>query len=303
MNIIARFLLLIPAWFLLGCGVNSEELVQSITNDPAAFQAYWYNGQAELTRYKLRQSRYGAQHEGDAVHIFVTEPFLAGKQVKQDYQGEGESYPVLKLNKTKHFLTGIYPYTLMTSVFSEVKHDGRHTPKVSFSSQEWCGNMYAQLNLRGDDYQVVSHSYFQGEADQNFKVDNVWLEDEIWGRIRMAPNHLPVDDIKMIPSMEHALLRHVAVKPMDVQASLYEEKDRRFAKHKIYMYELEYKESKRKLVIYFEREAPYAILGWREIDGEGRETIAVRTNTIRSDYWNHNRPENRKMRNELGLNP
>jgi len=35
------------------------------------FGDYWYTGEAELTSYELKQSRYGEIHEGHAVLIFV----------------------------------------------------------------------------------------------------------------------------------------------------------------------------------------------------------------------------------------
>jgi len=37
------------------------------------FQDYWYNHGAEISRFELRQMRYGEIHDGDAVLVFVTE--------------------------------------------------------------------------------------------------------------------------------------------------------------------------------------------------------------------------------------
>src|SRR5207302_10098199 len=37
--------------------------------------------------------------------------------------------------------------------------------KTSFSSQEWCGHVYAQWLARGTHLVGTSHSYFDGEAD------------------------------------------------------------------------------------------------------------------------------------------
>ena len=100
-------LLLILPW-LTGC-----------TSDPETFADLWFDGQAELNRYKLTQSRYGESHKGHAVLIFVTEDFLPDKQVKSesvDRELTG-AVPVMKLNFTKEFITGIYPYSVMTSSF------------------------------------------------------------------------------------------------------------------------------------------------------------------------------------------
>ena len=76
-----------------------------------AFKKYWYAGKAEITSYKLEQARYGELRNGKAVLIYVTEPFSADKQVKAD-QNAPSNISVLKLNSTKKFLTGIYPYSI-----------------------------------------------------------------------------------------------------------------------------------------------------------------------------------------------
>ena len=95
------------------------------------FKAYWYSGEAEITSYALKQPRYGQIRKGHAVLIYVTEPFSAQKQVKAD-NPDASNIPVLKLNSTKKYLTGIYPYSLMSSTFYPV-HDNGHALKVSFS--------------------------------------------------------------------------------------------------------------------------------------------------------------------------
>ena len=46
------------------------------------FKEYWYAGKAEITSYELEQARYGELRKGNAVLIYVTEPFLSEKQVK-----------------------------------------------------------------------------------------------------------------------------------------------------------------------------------------------------------------------------
>ena len=39
------------------------------------FDTYWYQGLAELSRYDLKQSRYGQVRQGEAVLVYVTEDF------------------------------------------------------------------------------------------------------------------------------------------------------------------------------------------------------------------------------------
>ena len=131
------------------------------------FKDYWYNGTAEITSYQLTQERYGELRQGSAVNIFVTEDFLPKTQVKADSPSE-ENIPVLKLNQTKKYVTGIYPYSVMTSIFTPTNNK-KHAIKVSHSMQEWCGHVYVQLNNRND-FEITQHSYFEGEADAQLEL-------------------------------------------------------------------------------------------------------------------------------------
>ena len=159
------------------------------------FKDYWYAGKAEITSYKLEQARYGEIREGKAVLVYVTEPFLPNVQVKAD-QKNPKNVSVLKLNATKKFNTGIYPYSIMQSTFYPVANN-QYALKVSASIQEWCGQVYTQINNR-DQFEVTSHSYFEGEADQNFNLEKTVLENEIWTQLRIDPNSLPIGDFKII---------------------------------------------------------------------------------------------------------
>ncbi|MFT7421050.1 MAG: hypothetical protein ACI9QN_001976, partial [Arcticibacterium sp.] len=135
----ASFLLLAV---LLNCQSHSQNAVKSHDMNPAE-KAYWYAGDAEITSYSLEQARYGEMHEGKAVLIFVTEPFSKKSWTKAD-NPKSKDLPALKLNFTKEFSTGIYPYSLMTSTFYPV--DGSSgSLKISSSSQEWCGHTFREL--------------------------------------------------------------------------------------------------------------------------------------------------------------
>ena len=53
--------------------VHSNNSPQLGTYTREQFQDYWYNHGAEISRYSLKQMRYGEIHDGDAVLVFVTE--------------------------------------------------------------------------------------------------------------------------------------------------------------------------------------------------------------------------------------
>ena len=154
---LAKILVSLVAFSLLGaCSDNRQKTDGSTSSTPPKedtpkpktplsdeFKAYWYAGEAEITSYKLEQARYGELRDGNAVLIYVTEPFLPKEQVKAN-NNNPENISVLKLNATKKFLTGIYPYSIMSSTFYPV-HDNQHALKTSLSVQEWCGHVYSSL--------------------------------------------------------------------------------------------------------------------------------------------------------------
>ncbi|MCP5003017.1 MAG: hypothetical protein GY941_03570, partial [Planctomycetes bacterium] len=179
------------------------------------FYSYWHNHGAEISRFELEQVRYGEIHPGHAVLLFVTEPFLPERQVKADSELSGkESVPVLKLNFIKNFNTGIYDYSMMKSVFTPIpgeNHSFKKTLKVSTTRQDWCGHVYLQYNFEEDHYRVEQHSYFEKEGDRSVTIPSVFMEDEIWTRIRLAPDTLPVGEVEMVPGSFYTTLRMINI--------------------------------------------------------------------------------------------
>ncbi|WP_194767754.1 septum formation inhibitor Maf [Tamlana sp. I1] len=271
--------------------VNSKEVKAALSSE---FKTYWYAGEAEISSYKLEQARYGELREGHAVLVFVTEEFLPNIQVKAD-QHNPENVPVLKLNATKNFNTGIYPYSIMQSTFYPVSNK-QHALKISSSIQEWCGHVYAQLNNRNQ-FEVMSHSYFQNEADNHFKIDKAILENELWTQLRINPKSLPTGDIKIIPAFEYTRLKHIPIKAYQASAFLQDNN-----------YTLHYPELNRTLSITFNPDFPFEILSWEETFKSGfgansklLTTKATRLKTIKSAYWKQNHNENENLRKTLLL--
>jgi hypothetical protein len=260
------------------------------------FKEYWFSGLAELDRYELTQSRYGELVPGDAVLIFVTEDFLPDKQVKADSSDREVTgaVPVMKVNFTKTFDTGIYPYSIMTSSFLPLGQEGPpRVLKVTSSVQEWCGHVFSQMNLRKNRYQVRSFSYFESEGDRDESVEAALTEDSIWGLIRLNPDRLPVGSLRMIPGAEYRRLKHRPAAVEKAEAELVRPEDG------LWTYRLHYPGSGRTLEIDFQPSFPHIIEGWREVDG--LTTTAVRTHTVRNAYWELNSPEDRAARESLGL--
>ena len=276
---------------------------------PAQFRQYWFAGKAELNSYRLEQAQYGKLNPGEAVLIFVTEDFRTDTQVKSESaEGRDKATPVLKTNISKKFVTGVYDYSLFTSVFTPVSNgDDRaaafpNTLKVSTSAQDWCGHSYIQLNYRNAGYQVSGKSYFEQDADENYTVPKALLEDELWNRIRIDPNKLPTGEFAIIPGTLSARLRHKKLEPLPAKAALADYEGILFPGKLLKAYTLEYPTDDRTLVIIFEGRFPYKIMGWKEIYKSKNAiltSIAVLKKTIQTDYWNHNTPADSTLRAEL----
>lgn len=298
-----KSLRLIPFFALITLGCNQDNNTPNTTSNASiknpqelsqSFTSYWYAGEAELTSYKLSQVRYGELREGTAMMVFVTEPFLPDVQVKADKQKESD-IPVLKLNATKSFNTGIYPYSIMTSTFYPVANN-QSSLKVSTSLQEWCGHVYTQLNNR-DSYEITSHSYFQGEADQNFTLNKSALENDIWTQLRISPKDLNLDTKQMIPSLEYLRLKHKDLKAYNVSISQHIEND-------TLKTILNYSELNRLLEIHQDPKFPFEILSWFETYPDGNTiltTKAIKMARLKSPYWKKNANKHEVLRDSLGL--
>jgi hypothetical protein len=256
------------------------------------FKAYWFDGTAELSSYRLTQMRYGEPRNGNAVLIFVKEPFLKSEQVKANRPSEA-SVDVLKLNYTKNFNTGIYPYSIMQSVFSPLTAQP-HAIKVATSTQEWCGQTYMQLNNKGD-FEIESHSYFEGEDDQKLNLQSTFLENELWTKLRIDPIEISTGELNVIPDFSYLRLKHQPVK--SYKANLSQD-----VKNDTLITRLEYSELNRQLVVFQENIFPYKIVKWQEKEGNDQAyTEAIINKTMKTDYWNKNANKFEFLRDSLGL--
>ncbi|HET9488035.1 MAG TPA: hypothetical protein VFO54_11385 [Chryseosolibacter sp.] len=283
---------------LLGCNKNSNNADLAPFHESEQFKNYWHAGKAEVNSYELTQSRYGETRAGKAVLIFVTEDLSKKLQVKLDNPSGRNKINVLKLNFTKKFITGIYPYSLMLSVFTPI--DRRREPaslKATMSSQEWCGQVYTQVNLRGNRYAVKSHSYFEQEADERFSVRQALLEDEVWNLIRIDHENLPLGKFDLVPGLFFTRLNHADIK---VRSAI----GNRSETDSAYVYALQLPEHERVLTIRYEKEFPFRILGWKETwkeKGKTMETTARLDKTLYTDYWTKNKKEFEYLRDSLNL--
>ena len=262
---------------------------------------YWFQGKAEISSFDLLQYRYGEPRKGEAVLIFVTEEFSRKKQVKLDQpeNAGSDKISVIKMNQTRDFVTGIYPYHMMLSAFTPTKEKSQSL-KISASSQEWCGHSFTQLNLKsGDSYQGKIFSYFEKEGDDSFTFSGL-PEDELWNLIRINPNQIPIGSVNMLPSLFYQRFTHDEFQTEEAFIRITDLSNNRS------QLEVTYSSGIRVLKIDFEKAFPFQIMGWEESqtkpDGTREISKATRKGMKTVDYWNKNKIEDEFLRKELNMN-
>ncbi|WP_411825340.1 septum formation inhibitor Maf [Luteolibacter sp. AS25] len=258
-------------------------------------QDFWFNG-AEISSYTLSQSRYGSNHPGHAELVYVTEPFLTEKQVKNENGGEPTT-DVLKLNALTTFNTGLYSYRTMTSTFRPI--DVEKFPfalKTSTSVQDWCGQSFQQANLVGNEWHIELRSYFEDEGDQELTIPETHTEDGIWITLRLNPKELPTGNISMIPGAVFTRFNHQPVQTTPAKAELK-------AGGKDSIYTITYPSLKRTLSIRFDTKFPHIIRGWTENIGDQKTTATLNKRLMNVYYWEQHNPGDASKRKSLGLQP
>jgi hypothetical protein len=291
----------VPAAFLF--------LMAALPASAQDFWKHWGDGRAELNGYRLTQPRYGALRPGSAVLIFVTEDFSDAERVKAESPRPGAEgvYPVLKLNHLREFQTGIYDYRTMTSVFARVA-PGFPVRKVSFSSQDWCGQVWHQLLPGPSRVDGVFHSYFEGEADGqdalSFPEGGVF-EDALPILLRgWNGEYLKEGESRTVPFLPSLFSRRLNHKrlargqAMIARASGASRVEVPAGTFQAVVYTVA-EEGGPKTTYAFEAAPPYRFLRRSSDAGED----AVLLGSTRQPYWKHNGLGGEALLRELGLRP
>lgn len=293
-NLISLISVLSFLFLLFSCNSSNRDGVEE-----EQFAKYWYQGKAEINVFDLQQSRYGEVRLGKAVMIFVTEDFSKSKQVKLDNPEDrrSDAQKVMKLNMTREFITGIYPYHTMLSVFTPV-YEEVWSPKITASVTEWCGQSFTQLNFKSGKYSAKQFSYFESEGDSEAKLDAP-AEEEIFNLIRLNPELVPMGNMRLVPSLIFQRFAHI---PLKAESATISKKDIGSNQSEI---EVVYSEIGRKLIVRYQHFFPYEIIAFEEVwtksDGKQEVTTATRTTMKMLDYWNQNEKVFEPLRKDLGL--
>ena len=278
---------------------NTEKKASETPFSDPDFNNYWYKGKAELCSYDYFINRYDEPRKGYQVFIFVTEDLSKSKQVKLDDAGKAgdDRVPVLKLNALQRFQTGIYDYSVMSSLFTPVDiNNFKHSLKATTTVQDWCGHVFTQLNLKNDKYHVAQFSYFESEGDKMSDTEGVaMLEDEVFTRLRIKPESLVSSNVKIIPNLTYTRLRHKPIAPQN--ASIEIKENGKNLKTCV----VNYPEKKRRLEVSFEATSPYKIMGFKEFDGDKVMSESKLRKSVMSAYWSEHDVKSEPLRTALGL--
>ena len=260
------------------------------------FYGHWADGQAELSSYRVVQSRYGEPRQGYGVFVFVTEDINRQTLIKvESPQPAAERIHVLKLNNILKFTTGIYDYSVMTSVFSAVEgHRGGGRPfelqKVTFSSQEWCGHVYEEVRLGEGVLRGDLDSYFEREGRQSYELalpdGEFESEDHLMIRIReLKGSTMEAGESRSITLLPGLWQLRTAHRPRQlVQGTLTKGEEEQFSTEGGTLAAIPWSwdyEGRGGRTVWVEAAYPHTILGWRDGNGDRGDLIT----TIRVPYW------------------
>ncbi len=278
----------------------------SVTNNANFDISHWQDGKAEVSVYQLNQNRYNAMHPGKLVNVFVLEDFLTDKQVKSESNQNEKSAPILKNIRSAKFTTGIYDYSLHTSVFTPLNQKEYSTLKVTNTMQEWCGTTFLQLNEKKGNYVLEQRSYFEKEGDKTVKLEKAVVEDALMNQIRLDYEKLPAGEFELISKLSYLALKHKPLKVYKAFGAISKYKASDFEGEELLEYRYSIKEQNREVTLIFEGVSPFKIVGFTEsypsaFDKKIRKTTAKLISNERLAYWGMNSPKDAEIRNKIGL--
>jgi hypothetical protein len=273
-----------------------------------------HDGQAELNGYRWSGARYGELRAGQAVMVFVTEPFSESKRVKvNDHTvNPDDVVDVLKLNLVRDFQTGIYDYNTMVSVFVR---SGDFSPvKTTFSSAEWCGHVYGEQWLDGHELREQYFSYFEdetGNSTLDWKTGGI-TEESLFILLRglrgdsMAPGEKK--SFPFLPGKFYRRLAHRDLAWTTIEITRLEDGQNVTVPAGTFevMTYLLMTQDGRVGEFAIERDYPHHIVKWSwsraTASGPSGETGEL-TGTARLEYWGLNKNGHESYLEELGLKP
>ncbi|MCA9728220.1 MAG: hypothetical protein KC729_11095 [Candidatus Eisenbacteria bacterium] len=262
----------------------------------AASQAFfdtWSDGKGEVDTYDLTEERYGEPRTGNAVMVFVAEELNRNDYVKVESEQtpQSERMFVIKLNKLYRFPTGIYDYSVMTTVFSVAdSHLGHHrfqAARLVNTTQEWCGQVFQRVDLHEDGWHHELRSYFEKEADQENVVEATGtdVEDNLWVWIRELDGEVLAEGesrpLQLIPSLWELRKTHTKIAARDARISKGRREKFRTPLGEFDAIPWSWQIEDRTVAVWVEASGAHRILGWEDSQGGHARLVA----SVRTPYW------------------
>ena len=268
-----------------------------------AFTRAWSDGRAELSGYRARINRYGELRDAELVLIYVTEPMDRRTWVKDDDAPAEHRVNVLKLNASLKFQTGVYPYSVLTSVFAPVdrfRAEAFAPVKITLSAQEWCGHVFHGVWPGDDRATELVMSYFAQEGERRRDVPTppgTLYEDALLIQLRELDGPFAGGADwhgTLVPSLW--AIRRAHQPTAAIAASITRSRALRDGAP-VNRFVLRHGEVSRTFDV--EVDGAHRVLGWEGSDGE--EVHLLRT--ARLPYWQLNHPGDEAQRALFGLDP
>jgi hypothetical protein len=254
--------------------------------EPFSQASIWDDGQAEVSVYDGEEMLAGAKRAFVAYSVVVAESLDSKTLVKVETAG-ADQRPVLKYNLILDIPTGISSAKQMASLF--FCRETMAPLKASFSSQDWCGNVF-QL-WRHDREQLEVRSYQSSEGDRTYpltleQAEPVFYDSlPLWLRSR-SPHHERNWTIQLV----RRRLTSSAPEPQVVTAHLVFQGIRQGQNNEgRALVELHDGEAVDRF--FFDPSAPHSLLEWVRADG----TRYRLRNVQRLPYWKHTSAADRKL--------
>lgn len=275
----------------------------------SAFWEHWGDGRAELSGYRLQVNHYGEVREGELVTVYVTEPHDRRTWIKDDHVEDPNRVEVLKLLSTRTFDTGIYPYTVLSGVFSPVDHwrAERFQPvRMELDAQEWCGSESHRVWAGPQRLRALRLSYFDDPGESLREVslpEETLYEDALLVQLRELDGEFAGGGAwegTLVPDLWGLRKRLSALEPLDasITRSRTELEGAAVTRFELRA-ALDGHTYERTFLV--EREAPRRVLEWTtRLDGRLVERAELQDST-RLAYWELNQEGDEAYREELGL--
>ena len=273
------------------------------------FYRHWGDGKAEISSYRVTQPRYGEARTGYGVMVFVTEDINRDTYVKVESPTPAqERIYALKLNNVLKFQTGIYDYSVMTSVFSAVEPRTGAEPfeplRITLTAQEWCGHVFEELTIRDNVLRGYLNSYFEKEGRQEYAFDrpgSLAVEDHLLIRIRELKGPIMEQGerrpVTLLPSLWQFRLKHAPRALRQATLSKGYEQDLQVGEQSFVAVPWRWEAGERQKLVWVEKAYPHRILAWEDNEGGRGELIR----TMREPYWSLKANEDGAYRERLGI--